>query len=290
MTEAPQDRRITTASLTDVGLVRQHNEDYCDQFERGGHRLLVVADGMGGHKGGATASRVAVQTIGEAFQTSDAEPAQFLAQALSAANDSVYRMSLDNPELRGMGTTVVALLLGPGERAWVGHVGDSRAYRTRDGQIEPLTADHSVVAEMTRRGLLTPEEAAVHPRRNEILRSIGVEATVEPEVGPVDVKPGDAFLLCTDGLSGVVADEEIGDVVRSEPPGQAVRILVDLANDLGGTDNVTIQIAAVRSAGRTVEAPPSADAATSPRRLVGLVAISAGLVALLLLLLLLSRG
>jgi serine/threonine protein phosphatase PrpC len=256
--------RITIASLSDVGMVRSKNEDYCGEFEQQGRELLVVADGMGGHKGGATASRVTVETIGEVFRTSVSEPDELLVDALAAANARVFNMSADAAELRGMGTTVVALLIGPDDRAWVAHVGDSRAYRVRGGQIEQLTEDHSVVAEMQRRGLLTREEAAVHPRRNEILRSVGVESAVRSDVVALDaLLPGDTFVLCSDGLSGMVNDKEIADVVQSQPPHEAVKTLVNLANDLGGTDNVTIQVAAVNS--ERLPAPaPEAEAQDRP--------------------------
>jgi protein phosphatase len=300
--------RITTASISDVGIVRSHNEDYCAEFERNGRTLLVVADGMGGHKGGATASRVAVESIGEVFHDSQSDPSTLLVEALVSANERIFSMSQETDELRGMGTTAVALLLGPGDSAWVGHVGDSRAYRVRDGRIEALTADHSVVAEMERRGLITREEANVHPRRNEILRSVGVEPTVEPEVGAVEVQPGDTFVLCSDGLSGLVNDEEIADVVNSEPPNEAVKILVNLANDLGGTDNVTIQIVSVTAdplsnaptppnpvaAISTSDLPESDAKSMNTRRLdysriVGATAIAAGLVLLGLVLFFVSR-
>jgi protein phosphatase len=294
--------------MSDVGIVRSHNEDYCAEFQRGGFSLLVVADGMGGHQGGATASRVAVESIGETFLASQSDPESLLQEALVSANDRVFNMSQETADLRGMGTTVVALVLGPDDAAWVGHVGDSRAYRVRNGRIEALTADHSVVAEMERRGLITREEANVHPRRNEILRSVGVEATVEPEVGAVDMQPGDSFVLCSDGLSGLVNDEEIADVVNSEPPNEAVKILVNLANDLGGTDNVTIQIVSV-SAEPLSEAPTPPNAAEAIRtddppestaksrtsrrvdysRIVGATAIAAGLVLLGLVLFFVSR-
>ena len=144
-----------------------------------------------------------------------------------------------------MGTTGVALLLEPDGRAWVANVGDSRAYRLRDGRLEQLTLDHSLVAELVRRGMLTAEEAQVHPRRNEVLRSLGVEAEVSVDVTAVDVQAGDQYLLCSDGLSGVVDDQEIAAVLIAEAPADAVRRLVDAANERGGPDNVTVLIARV---------------------------------------------
>jgi protein phosphatase len=235
---------VELASKTDVGQVRSANEDSCDSVDRAdGSRLLVVADGMGGHRGGATASQTAVATISEVFQQDTSDQSQdMLRRAIEAANARIYSLAQDDPELEGMGTTVVAFLLDPRQRGSVAHVGDSRAYRYRRGRLEPLTIDHSVVAEMHRRGLLSAEEAATHPRRNEILRSVGVLPEVEVETADVEVSPGDRFVLCSDGLSGVVSDEEIAAIVQSKPPEAAVEALVELANERGGPDNITVQI------------------------------------------------
>lgn len=255
-------------SRTDVGRVRVVNEDSCGSYRcADGARLLVVADGMGGHRGGATASREALAAIAAAFEerieeridegfekasdeTPDANaplpPAEALKRAIERANACVFAMSREDPELAGMGTTVVAFLLDATGRGTVAHVGDSRAYRLRGGRLEALTTDHSVVAEMLRRGVLTAEEAAYHPRRNEILRSVGVLEAVEVEVAPVELAGGDRILLCSDGLCGVVSDAEIEEVlVRTTPVGAAIDALVELANDCGGPDNVTVQLLAL---------------------------------------------
>jgi len=238
---------IGLASKTDVGQVRQANEDSCDTFAReDGTRLLVVADGMGGHRGGATASSTTVATIAEIFDAeASARPSDMLGRAIEAANARVFEMAQQDPELEGMGTTVVAFHLDARGRGTVAHVGDSRAYRYRNGRLEPLTTDHSVVAEMQRRGLLSADEAAVHPRRNEILRSVGVLPDVEVEVADVDVHPGDRFVLCSDGLSGVVTDDEIAAVVQAESPEGAVDTLIRMANERGGPDNITVQILSI---------------------------------------------
>jgi protein phosphatase len=237
---------IESTSLSDVGQVRTSNQDYCDEFlNPSGDRLLVVADGMGGHRGGATASRVATETIGEIFEASTQESSETLYAALSEANRRVHQQSIDDPELRGMGTTVVAMLFDTDGCVWVAHVGDSRAYRLHSAGIEQITQDHSVVGEMVRRGLITPEEADAHPRRNEILRSVGVEAEVEVDVAQVVATRGDFFLLCSDGLTGLVSDPEIEQIVRSESPENAAKQLVDMANNRGGHDNVTVQIALI---------------------------------------------
>jgi len=239
--------RVELASRSDVGLVRSVNEDSCDTSERAdGTRLLVVADGMGGHRGGAIASRETVATISEIF---DQDPSdhieEMILRAIAAANTRVYEMAQQDRELEGMGTTVVAFLLDADHRGTVAHVGDSRAYRHRQGRLEPLTIDHSVVAEMHRRGLLSADEVAGHPRRNEILRSVGVLPEVEIEVTAVEVAPGDRFVLCSDGLSAVVQDDEIAVVVGSESPGAAVDVLIRMANERGGPDNITVQVLSI---------------------------------------------
>jgi protein phosphatase len=241
-------KQVAIASLSDIGRHRDTNQDFCDVFESpSGSRLLVVADGMGGHRGGATASRIATETIGERFQAGTGESADILFDAITAANQQVHQQSIDDPELRGMGTTVVALLFDAEGLVWVAHVGDSRAYRLHAAGMEQITQDHSVVGEMVRRGLITPEEAEVHPRRNEILRSVGVEEQVDIDVAQVLSAPGDFFILCSDGLTGLVSDSEIAKVVKAEVPEDAARRLIEMANDSGGLDNITVQIALVPS-------------------------------------------
>lgn len=281
--EAQEASAVASASMTDVGQIRAANEDSCDVIVRAdGAHLLVVADGMGGHRGGATASSAVVATIAEVFRESasgsSSEPntpraeqalavrpneppssARMLQAAIQAANARVYAMAQQDPALEGMGSTVVALLLRPDLRATVAHVGDSRAYRLRQGAISPITMDHSVVAEMQRQGLLTAQEASIHPRRNEILRSVGVLPQVEIDVAEVEVRPGDLFLLCSDGLSGVVSDEEMAAIVQAEPPDAAVQSLIRLANERGGPDNITVQILAI-SATALVGTDPEATA------------------------------
>lgn len=246
------------ASRSDVGRVRVVNEDSCGSYLLSdGARLLVVADGMGGHRGGATASREALAAIAAVFEESTSSPVDAsdlrdphatLRQAIERANARVHAMSLEDPELAGMGTTVVAFLLDATGRGVVAHVGDSRAYRHRGGRLEALTTDHSVVAEMLKRGVLTAEEAAYHPRRNEILRSVGVLPEVEVEVAAVDVRAGDRILLCSDGLCGVVSDAEIDEILAETELGageDAVERLVELANECGGPDNVTVELLAI---------------------------------------------
>jgi len=239
--------RIEFASRSHVGQVRSANEDSCDTRERtDGTRLLVVADGMGGHRGGATASRTTVATISDVFDQDTSDDLEGMIQsAIQTANTRVYQMAQENRQLEGMGTTVVAFLLDARHRGTVAHVGDSRAYRYRQGQLESLTTDHSVVAEMHLRGLISADQVATHPRRNEILRSVGVLPEVDVEVRAVEVAPGDRFVLCSDGLSGVVSDDEIAAVVQSETPGSAVDSLIRMANERGGPDNITVQVLSI---------------------------------------------
>lgn len=240
--------RFETASLSDVGRLRAENEDHFGEFTRPGEiRLLVVADGMGGHQGGATASRLAVEAVGRAFSDGDDQPEPLLRAALETANACVHARAADAPALYGMGTTCVALLLAPDGRGCVAHVGDSRAYRLRGGRLDALTSDHSVVAELVRRGVLSPSEALIHPRRNELLRSIGVEPSVAVDTATLSVEPGDRFLLCSDGLCGVVPEDEIAENLAG-PVAGAARKLVDLANACGGPDNVTVIVTAAESA------------------------------------------
>ncbi|MFO0688552.1 MAG: Stp1/IreP family PP2C-type Ser/Thr phosphatase [Myxococcota bacterium] len=260
----------SVASGSDVGRMRSVNEDSCDSFVRpDGARLLVVADGMGGHRGGATASREAVASIGETFErvfeASDTpDPGETLVEAIEQANARIHALARQDPELAGMGTTVVAVLLDRAGRAAIAHVGDSRCYRFRNRRLEPLTTDHSVVAEMLRRGVLTAEEAANHPRRNEILRSVGVLRDVDVELAPLEIAPGDWLLLCSDGLCGVVSDAEIDLVLaNASSPEAAVEDLIRLANESGGPDNVTVQILAI---GEDWRADPNAPPITAARR------------------------
>ncbi|HEY5656476.1 MAG TPA: Stp1/IreP family PP2C-type Ser/Thr phosphatase [Myxococcota bacterium] len=244
-------KAIETASLTDVGRRRASNQDaFGGLVTAAGARLLIVADGMGGHAGGATASRLAVEAIESFVEHSQGDPAALLRGALEEANRRVYAEARKDPDLSGMGTTGVALLFQPDGSAWVAHVGDSRAYRLRDGALEPLTADHSLVAELERGGMITAEEARVHPRRNEVLRCIGVDPEVDVDVAPVEIEPGDQYLLCSDGLSGVLCDDEIAAELLRSPPELAVRRLVEAANECGGPDNITVQIAHIPAAPR----------------------------------------
>lgn len=242
-----RDLAIRVAQRSDTGRVRTENQDYLEvSTPGGGATLLIVADGMGGHRGGATASRLAASEISRRASEETIDDArERLRAAFEGANRVILEQSAQSPELRGMGTTCSALLID-GDRAITGHVGDSRVYRLRDGTMEQLTDDHSLVATMVREGLLTSEEAEVHPRRNVLQRSVGVAADVEIDVSEwFPLEPGDKFLLCSDGLHGVVRLEELSDLLGHGAPDEAVERLVDLALERGAPDNVTVVVAEV---------------------------------------------
>lgn len=243
---------VRYAALTDVGVKRSHNQDACaaqpavdaSGFEANGH-VFVVADGMGGHAVGEKASAKAVRDIPFLYQKHARDGAiPALRRAFTETNAGIHAIGQENPEFRGMGTTSTALVLRP-EGAWVGHVGDSRAYRIREGVAEQLTFDHSWVWEIARRQGVDPDELGDF-KRNVIIRSLGPDPDVEVDIeGPHPVLPGDIFLLCSDGLTGVVPPQEVGAVASVLPAEDAVRLLVHLANLRGGPDNITVLIVRV---------------------------------------------
>jgi serine/threonine protein phosphatase PrpC len=237
---------------TDVGKVRSENQDFGalttakeEAVSPAGGRLLIVADGMGGHRGGATASRIATETVKAQYLGSETKDvATALHDALTRANARVYSESQTNPDLRGMGTTTSALVIR-GAEGWFAHVGDSRIYMVRGDAVKQLTEDHSLVATMVREGLLTAQEAENHPRRNVLQRSIGVGEEVEIDVrGPIELQENDTFVLCSDGLHGLVKEDEIKDIARL-PIQQAANDFVRLALERGAPDNVTVIVARI---------------------------------------------
>jgi protein phosphatase len=247
---------IEQASRTDIGLRRSHNQDAFaidmaapegERFREHGH-LFLVADGMGGHAVGEKASAKAVRDIPHTYHKHVAEgPDKALKRAFVETNAGIFAIGQENPEFRGLGTTASALLLRA-EGAWIAHVGDSRVYRVRSGQIDQLTFDHSAVWEIARRQQVSPGELQ-GIRSNVILRSLGPDSLVDVDIeGPHPILPGDVFLLCSDGLSGQLTDYEIGAVAASLPPEEACDFLVELANLRGGPDNITVLIAKAGSA------------------------------------------
>jgi protein phosphatase len=243
---------ITFGVASDIGRVRSENQDshgvYPSPDNDTGHdRLFVVADGMGGHRGGKEASILAVQTIVDSYKSdSTRELPVMLSDAITLANRRIHAASLADESLRGMGTTCVALVVRS-TRACIAHVGDSRAYRVSKRGINQVTGDHTAVAEMTRRGILTPEEAKRHPERSVLYRALGTHPEAEVEVQPeIELTSNEWFVLCSDGLTNMVTDEEIRSAVVAEAPQRACDELVRLANERGGLDNITVIVVHVK--------------------------------------------
>ncbi|MBA3827073.1 MAG: Stp1/IreP family PP2C-type Ser/Thr phosphatase, partial [Ktedonobacterales bacterium] len=241
--------RIEAAELTDVGRKRSENQDNLAQrvpddpqeLEQDG-ALFVVADGMGGHAAGEVASTVAVQTITSTyFEAAHGDVLQGLAQAIKQANEAILTIARENVGRAGMGTTLVAAVLCQGI-LYVANIGDSRAYIVRNGKLRQLTEDHSWVAEQVRAGVLTEEQARNHVHRNVITRSLGTQINVTADVFVEPAREGDTLLLCSDGLHGYVNDVTISDVVSNHSPEEAAKLLVNLANEAGGPDNITVSI------------------------------------------------
>ncbi|WP_281891067.1 Stp1/IreP family PP2C-type Ser/Thr phosphatase [Paenibacillus sp. YYML68] len=237
---------LKAAFLSDIGLVRTVNEDSAFVQEQvHGWSLAIVADGMGGHQAGDVASKMAVEWIPQGLlpldpAASEEELAERLKSAVELANAQIFEFASGRESYHGMGTTVVAVLANPSV-AVIAHIGDSRAYRIREGRLEQLTQDHSLVNELLKSGQITREEADHHPRRNVLTRALGTEATIEVDVQSVYWRPGDLLLLCSDGLSGLVEQERILSTVLEESSLEhKVRRLVDEALAAGGDDNVTV--------------------------------------------------
>jgi protein phosphatase len=251
--------QITYGAKTDVGLKRSHNED--NLCADPGQGLYVVCDGMGGQNAGEVASSLAVEVIQKHIREAAhngnlpliGEPdrkfsphTNRLASAIRLANQVIHGAAQSKPEQAGMGTTVVSVLIS-GPVLSVAHVGDSRLYLVREGTIQPLTADHSLVAEQVRRGRMTEEEAERSPQRNIVTRALGVEETVDVELDEVPLMSGDVLLLCSDGLTRGVKPAAILQAIEAEPEPQAAsERLVKMANEAGGEDNTTVILVAFR--------------------------------------------
>jgi PPM family protein phosphatase len=246
---------LEIANLTDVGCQRENNEDsyaYWEaeddaQFERLG-RLAIVADGMGGCEGGQHASRIAVETVLDSYRNAASveDPQQRLLDAFTDANARVQQMSLENPSLRGMGTTLTVFAVVD-HHLYYAHVGDSRLYLLRDSQLRLLTHDHSLVARLVENGIVRAEDAESHPQKHVLTAAIGVAEAVEPDVPaePLTLESEDVLLLCTDGLWGQINEQEITRILSASAPAPGCGALVDLAKERGGPDNITVQIARI---------------------------------------------
>jgi serine/threonine protein phosphatase PrpC len=223
------------AGLTDVGRQRHTNED---RFYEAAP-VFAVADGMGGARSGEVASQIAVDEFAEQDPAAGS-PEDRLAEIARAANRKIYELAQSDESHAGMGTTLTAALVGDHEIS-LGHVGDSRAYRFRDDRLERLTQDHSLVEELMRMGRLSPEDAEVDPRRSIITRALGPEPTVDVETCTYPAKDGDVYLLCSDGLTGMVPEDRLAEILRGRSSlQQAAKELVDAANQGGGKDNITV--------------------------------------------------
>jgi serine/threonine protein phosphatase PrpC len=244
--------RLVVGSATDVGQVRDHNEDA--YLVDDGLGLVAVADGMGGHRGGEVASATAIDALKTTFAES-----RDLRAAVRAANSAVLERAEGDDALRGMGTTLTTAALATDGGLIVGHVGDSRAYLLRDGELRRVTEDHSLVEELIRAGELTEEEAERDPRRSMITRAIGLEPDVDVDLIPIDLRAGDRVLICSDGLTGMVREEAVAEALTSETdPAAAARVLVDAANAAGGVDNTTVVVIdAVADDTETQPIPPT---------------------------------
>jgi protein phosphatase len=241
---------LSVAARTDVGRIRAGNEDslYAEADQERG--LFIVADGMGGHAAGEVASEMAVQIVarelGGVRDPSADEAGARMTSALQLANRSIWERTIAEAEKHGMGTTASALLLGHG-RYLIGHVGDSRIYRLRDGRLEQLTKDHSYVQEQVDAGFLTPEQARVHPYSNVITRCIGANERVEPDLLQGELRPGDVFLIASDGLTGMLEDQHLlRYLAAATTPGRKVDGMIQEANRRGGLDNITAIVIHVR--------------------------------------------
>ena len=243
--------QVTIAHRTDRGRERKENQDAIAYRgdEREELHLLVVADGLGGTACGLAASRLAVQTVQHSFfarPESGSTINERLNFSINAANRAILEHAERNRQCRGMGSTCAVLVLA-GESAYVAHAGDSRVYLIRNGRIKQLTRDHSRVQRMLDDGLITEEEAAAHPDRNWLDRALGLRDGIAPELlpQPIQLCEKDLFLVASDGLTSLVRDEEIFRVVQQAPAAQACDLLIAIANERGGPDNITVAIAAI---------------------------------------------
>ena len=237
--------QLESFGLTDVGLVREHNEDVWAAYPT--NRLFILADGMGGHSSGEIASKEAVNHLFTLFTSwhdshiaSIAETKMFFANALTQVNSWVYKKGLQDENLKGMGTTLCALFFHHKE-AILAHVGDSRIYRLRNKQLELLTEDHSLIAELLALGAMSAQEAETFPYKHILTRAIGTQPKVEPSIASVEVEAGDLFMLCSDGLTNYLSHEQITEILEQDLSlPQLGQALVDLANRNGGGDNITL--------------------------------------------------
>jgi protein phosphatase len=242
---------VNAAAFTDVGRVRRGNEDSVlfvrarqPQADRG--VLAVVADGMGGANTGEVASKLACRTISEIYFSIGGTPGEALEAAFQTANHRIFTLSEERTECRGMGTTAVTVAI-VGDTAWLAHIGDSRIYLLRDSRIYQMSEDDSLVAQMVRDGLITSEQAHSHEDRNVLVRALGTKPDTQLASAPTPFhcRPGDRFLLCTDGLHDLVSEQDMLEVASAARVSSAAKSLIKLANSRGGDDNISVVIVAI---------------------------------------------
>lgn len=240
--------KVETFYLSDRGKVRQHNEDCVGVFENESGVLAIVADGMGGHLAGDVASQMAISIFESLWHQvksiagpKDAE--DWFREKVAEVNNSVYEHSLSNPECQGMGTTIVGAIITP-SFATIGHIGDSRCYLLNNSGYNQVTEDHSLVNELVRSGQISKEDAEHHPRKNVLLRALGTEQTVDIDLSTIEIDDNDILLLCSDGLSNKVTNDDMQAKLVNEllPLDDIATSLVQLANENGGEDNISLVI------------------------------------------------
>lgn len=247
---------LEAAILSDVGLQRANNEDSYlywepdsdEEFRRKG-RLAIVADGMGGYEGGQEASRLAVESVRHVYDRDfGGDPQRALISGFEAAHANIQRYAAEHPEFHGMGTTCTAVSIID-NRLCFAHIGDSRLYLVRGDTITRLTRDHSYVGRLVESGIVRSEDAESHPQRHILTAALGSGRDVAPQIPdePVPVEDGDTLILCSDGLWGLVGDQELGKVSRENPPAEACQQVVKLALDRGGPDNITVIVLRITS-------------------------------------------
>jgi protein phosphatase len=250
--------RIDYFGKTDKGRVRRGNEDYfaCEKVRSDEH-LFVVEDGMGGHRAGDVASKLGTHIFIKHYKKNRRKKQRILDamnRAIEKANQAILKKATSDPKKRGMGTTFSAIVVA-GLKAYIVHVGDSRIYLIRDDQIAQLTTDHTFVGKMVEEGRITEDEAREHPQKNILYMSMGAKDSFEPELNEyMGIKEGDVFIMCSDGLNNMVEDTAIKQLAQTYTPKDATHKLIEMANNNGGTDNITvliIQISGTRDAAKT---------------------------------------
>jgi serine/threonine protein phosphatase PrpC len=252
--------KIAVSGQTHVGMKRNHNEDNLLLLPE--ERLFVVADGMGGHSSGEVASKIAVEEVAEFFRMTSQDleitwPFKMdkqknydenrLATGVKLANMRIFEKASTDSKYKGMGTTIVSIFFAKDSEVIVGHVGDSRVYFFRDNQLRQITEDHSLLNDYLKAKKLTPEEIEAFPHKNVIVRALGMKDSVNVDINKVEPKDGDIYLLCSDGLSGMVPDKQMEQILQNQPDlEKACAQLIDAANANGGNDNVTCVLAQYR--------------------------------------------